>query len=304
MVSDDILLYNGTSGAFIEIFVEGSTQLLAGPLSLAFGTDNNLYVGSLLSSLVARYDVITKQFIDIFVPEGSGGLENPAGIVFGPDGNLYVSSFGSNEVLRYDGTTGEFMGAFVTSESGGLNGPFALVFGPDDNLYVISFGTTSVLRYNGITGEFINVFVPSGSGGLDSTTAGLVFGPDGNLYVGSEATDEVMKFNGTTGLIANASIKLQAHIDRNYLLPDNVALIHADLYANGARIGGTERTLFGLAAISGVANRTHLEKAVRRLESVPGNLDGKLLLVLASTDQLLAKPHGVYRDIEPMCFTV
>ncbi|MEK6224581.1 MAG: hypothetical protein N2A97_06970 [Thermodesulfobacteriales bacterium] len=76
-----------------------------------------LFVGSVLSNEVLRYNGRTGAFIDAFVSAESGGLEKPAGLVFGPDGNLYVGSVVSNEVLRYDGMTGAFIDALEQREA-------------------------------------------------------------------------------------------------------------------------------------------------------------------------------------------
>ena len=164
----------------------GSGGLVA-PTGLTFGSDNNLYVASLISSEVKRYNGQTGEFINTFVPYSSGGLMNGAtGLTFGSDNNLYVSSISgrfagnsnrNSSVLRYDGQTGAFIDAFVPANSGGLDDPAGLAFGPDNNLYVNSNFSNSVLRYSGKTGAFIDAFVTSGSGGLSSPNIGLIFFP-------------------------------------------------------------------------------------------------------------------------------
>jgi len=193
--TNQILKYDGNTGAFIDDFVSG----LSGPLGLDFGPNGNLYVSSYFpTNEVLRYDGNTGAFIDVFVSAGSGGLNTPMGLDFGPNGNLYVSSYFTNEVLRYNGINGGFIDVFISAGSGGLSFPGKLVFGPDGNLYVSSPETDQVFRYNGNTGAFIDVFVSAGSGGLDGPL-GLVFGPNGNFYVSSFENDRVLKYNGNTG---------------------------------------------------------------------------------------------------------
>lgn len=171
---DQVLRYDGKTGAFIDVFVPAGSGGVVDPVGLAFGPDGNLYVSSFATHQVLRYKGQTGAFIDAFVPVGSGGLFRPTGLVFGPDGNLYVSGRDNNTVLRYNGKTGAFIDAFVPTGSGGLNGPHELAFGPDRNLYISSEFSKQILRYDGQTGAFIDAFVPAGSGGLNGNS-GLAF---------------------------------------------------------------------------------------------------------------------------------
>ncbi|MCP4783031.1 MAG: protein kinase [Fuerstiella sp.] len=68
---------------------------------LSFGPDGNLYVASINTDSILRYNGTTGAFLDTFVPTGSGGLDNPIGMLFDADGNLNVASGLSHEVLRY-----------------------------------------------------------------------------------------------------------------------------------------------------------------------------------------------------------
>ena len=174
--SEQVLRYDGKTGAFIDAFVPAGSGGLVDPVSLVFGPDSNLYVSSFATRQVLRYNGKTGAFIDAFVPAGSGGLVRPTGLVFGPDSNLYVSGRDNNAVLRYNGQTGVFIDAFVPPGSGGLYGPHDLAFGPDGNLYVSSEFSKQILRYDGKTGAFIDAFVPAGSGVLNGST-GLAFTP-------------------------------------------------------------------------------------------------------------------------------
>lgn len=190
--SNQVVRYNGSTGAFVDIYAFGGG--LNGPEGLTFGSDGNLYISSFFSNEVKRHNETT---ISTFVSAGgSGGLNGPGGLVFGRDGNLYVSSYYTSEVKRYNGTSGA-PGTFVSAGSGGLNHPVGLVFGPDGNLYVSSGNTASVLRYDWATGLPIGsgIFVSAGSGGL-SQPYGLAFGPDGNLYVSSLGTGQVKRYAG------------------------------------------------------------------------------------------------------------
>ena len=93
--TDEVLRYNGTTGAFIDVFASGGA--LRGPTGLVFGPDGNLYVSSRVTHDIKRYDGPTGAFIDAFA--SGGGLSLPQGLVFGPDGNLYVSSDDNSPIL-------------------------------------------------------------------------------------------------------------------------------------------------------------------------------------------------------------
>ena len=100
-MSDEVLRYDGTTGAFIDAFVTAGSGGLNNPYGILFGPDGNLYVASDGNKKVKRYDGTTGAFIDNFVPAGSGGLNKPYDLLFGPDGNFYVVSSQSSEILRY-----------------------------------------------------------------------------------------------------------------------------------------------------------------------------------------------------------
>jgi hypothetical protein len=112
-----VLRYNGSSGAFIDVFVSTG---LSNAQGLAFHpNDGNLYVASFNGDSVLKYNGTTGALIGTFVSAGSGGLNAPTDIEFGPDGHLYVQSSQSVAcVLRYDGITGTFSSSFTGSGGG------------------------------------------------------------------------------------------------------------------------------------------------------------------------------------------
>ncbi|MBK6769164.1 MAG: DUF11 domain-containing protein [Ardenticatenales bacterium] len=206
--SNEVIEYNGITGAFIDEFVEDDPVTLVidedggldGPHGLRFGTGGDLFVASINTDEVKRYNGTTGAYIGNFVTAGSGGLDVPLGIVF-QGGDLYVSSFQTDQVKRYNGTTGAFISNFVAAGSGGLDEPAGIVFGGlDNNLYVTNQSNDRVLAYHGTTGAFIGTFAPTGSGGLDGPRM-LSFGPDGRLYIGSRFNNQVMT---TAATLVNA----------------------------------------------------------------------------------------------------
>lgn len=220
--TDQVLRYNGVTGAFDQVFVIAGDGGLDRPRGLTFGPDGRLYVSS-SNDRVLRYDGISGAFNAVFVALGDGGLNGPSDLFFGPFNFLYVSSFFSDQVLRYNGS-GSFVDAFISAGDGGLDGPLDITFGPDGRLYVSSWNTDQVLRYNGVTGAFDTVFVTSGDGGLDGPT-GMVFGPEGNLYVGSRITDEILRYDGITGIFIDT---FASGIDAVTLLISNGVLYVSD----------------------------------------------------------------------------
>jgi CSLREA domain-containing protein len=160
-----VLRANRNTGA-ASTFVVSGTGGLQQPNSLAF-YDDDLFVTSVTSNQVLRFDGASGGFVSVFVPTFPSGLDRPRGLVFHQD-VLYLANEGSDSVLKYDAATGAFQGTFVASGAGGLDRPSDLVFGPDGNLYVISRGTRSILRYDGDSGAFIDVFVAGGDTFLEN----------------------------------------------------------------------------------------------------------------------------------------
>ena len=71
-ISDNVLRYNLTTGAFVDEFVSNGAGGLDGALGMAFGADGHLYVASSLNAQILRYDGVSGAFIDVFVSAGSG----------------------------------------------------------------------------------------------------------------------------------------------------------------------------------------------------------------------------------------
>lgn len=235
-----VLRYDGTTGAFVDEFVD------VGPPQQNCASDGH-------------------------APNRCGLLTSVHGIIFGPDGNgdgdqdLYVGDWsgpfniviGGNlgRILRFDGTTGAFLDEFVPFDSGGLNHPFGLVFAPgvenpnELDLYVTNAEDANILRYDGTTGACLGAFVSSGSGGL-TFPVGLTFGPDGNLYVASAefitGTDSVMRYQGPSGPSPGAFIDVFVPPGSGGLLspsgllfgPDGNGDGHQDLYVTNSDFTG------------------------------------------------------------------
>lgn len=128
-VSDEVnvVKFDGTTGAFISIFVAAGSGGLSGPGPLVFRPDGFLYVGS-SNTGVLRYDSQTGAFVNQVVP--SPGARSDAGLAFGPNGNLYVAFFDfinhMDFVNSYDPQTGTLIiPFFVPAGAAGLIGGIA-----------------------------------------------------------------------------------------------------------------------------------------------------------------------------------
>ena len=192
----EVFVFGGQStGTFVNSLVPIGTGGLHEPRDIAF-SGNEMYVSSLVSDSIIRYDVNTGDFIDLFIRPGEGGLDGPHGLDFGPDGKLYVSSTNSNEVIRYnaDGSFDQVVIRDVVNRPSGL-----LIDGTD--IYVSSSENDAVLKFrlNPNTGAvtLTSQLIAPGTQGLDEPV-GLAI-RQGLLYVASAGSNEVMRFNSFTG---------------------------------------------------------------------------------------------------------
>jgi streptogramin lyase len=116
-----ILRYDAHTGDFLNILVGDNLATpdrdesggLRGPSSIVCCPNGELYVSSLYTHEILRYDGRTGAFLDTFVAASSGGLLAPSQLIFGSDGQFYVSSLHTQQILRYDGHTGAFLDVSV-----------------------------------------------------------------------------------------------------------------------------------------------------------------------------------------------
>jgi sugar lactone lactonase YvrE len=178
-LSDEILRFDGKTGAFIDVFASGN-QLpggLNGPNDLLFTPDGNLLVttqGSVavngapdfsfgLPSQILKFDLATGMS-SVFADQPEPSPESFEfvsflGLAISPDGKLFTSDF-ANGIRTYDLETGElldFISTNYTGTSPSNNFVGNLAFAPNGNLFTVGFDFTqgnigSILRYEGVTG--------------------------------------------------------------------------------------------------------------------------------------------------------
>ena len=78
----EVYRFNGSTGAFMDVFIAKGSGDLSDPIGLAFGPDGHLYVSSSTNNVVMRYDGETGEFIGGFAYGPTLGL--PRYLIFQP----------------------------------------------------------------------------------------------------------------------------------------------------------------------------------------------------------------------------
>jgi sugar lactone lactonase YvrE len=158
---DAVLRYDGTTGAFVDLFVTEGAGGLNGPdAGMVFGPDGDLYIPSYYSDQVLRFDGLTGEALGAFTPD-DGSLKRPRTLLFvGP--HLLVTSEASDEVVRYDAETGAYVDALVPA--GLLSEPAGMAQTADGTLMVVSLGAQTVEAFDPTTGEHLGTRVTADSG--------------------------------------------------------------------------------------------------------------------------------------------
>jgi hypothetical protein len=204
----NILRYDGTTGAFLGVFVQGGSGGLGNPSGFVFGPDGNFYVADLAlfgsTPAVLRFQgpagPTPGAFMDAFVPAGRGGLLQPFGVLFGPDRtgdgrqDLYVNSADVHEssfqtsrphtssVKVYDGVTGGYLADFVAAGSGGLDTPILMTFTETDPVTLAYTGRSRVAAATSLSASSTaatvgGTQVHGGGGALLTDQSGASFPP-------------------------------------------------------------------------------------------------------------------------------
>lgn len=178
-VSDsNVLRFDGTTGAFLDVFVPAGSGGLSGAELLRFGPDGDLYVPSETNGAIMRYDGLTGlPKPGPFGPPGSaefvvaGSLSDPHDFEFDANGDIYAASLGAGQVRKFDGTTGALIAVVVPA----VTAPHGFAFGPTGNFYTASLSSVLIPEFDP-SGTSLGTFI-NGTG-IVSNIGDLVFVPD------------------------------------------------------------------------------------------------------------------------------
>jgi sugar lactone lactonase YvrE len=190
--------------------VSGGGAALAGPVQALWGNDGKIYVSSIGTGEILRYDGDTGVYLDTFVSgiahDSSGGFDvGPLGMAFGPNGDLYVTNDFTNEVERYNGTTGALIGTFGSAH---LSSPTGLTFDAAGNLYVASYNDNTIQQFSA-AGTFLRTLTSVGLVDIGFGLGGpeqIAIGPNGNLFVANFNSSDVEQYSLATGNPVNGGI--------------------------------------------------------------------------------------------------
>ncbi len=230
--SDEVLRFDGVSGAFVDVFVAAGAGGLDDPLDLTFGPDGALYVtsrgtnGNPDNNSVIRFNGTTGGFVDVFAT----GLQRAISLDFGDDGNLYVGNRETNTVQYFDGITKQSLGTFAVNAAGSSGELRQVTFGLDLNsdglrdLYVGNETTAEIYRYDAASGALLDTLgIPSSYGQL----MWIEIGQDGSIYAsvrpgGGDA--RILRLNSSTGSIAD-EIALGRDGWSTHISPSNILYV-------------------------------------------------------------------------------
>jgi CSLREA domain-containing protein len=131
-LGDNVLRFDGATGAFQNVFIAAGSGGLDAPQNLAFGPDGNLYVlgNSPTGKIIRRYNGTTGAYIDDFVSPGEGPLGQASCLEWMEDNGtgpiVHLSDMtiqrGSPAVFITESSSGVLVRDVLTNNSGGFGG--------------------------------------------------------------------------------------------------------------------------------------------------------------------------------------
>jgi sugar lactone lactonase YvrE len=186
--SDQVLRYDGSTGAFLAVFAD-EADLLRSPAGMRFGPNGNLFVCNRLRNEVLEFD-LSGVVLNVYETTTTGApVLTPEDVAVGPDGRLYVASANTNTVVRF--TIGSPDGEVFVAATTGLDYPHGLAFSGTD-LFVSSHLSNEVFRVDN-TGALVSSFASV------ADPVGIAFDDQGDLNVVSFGSGLIRRFDGTNG---------------------------------------------------------------------------------------------------------
>lgn len=246
--SNSIKRYDGSTGAYIDNFIDGAAVNMQNLQEVIYAPDGNLLVSAFAGTgqaNIVKFNGQTGAFISVF---SSGYTLNQATkMVIGPDSLLYVSQWNGAKVVTFDIHTGAFIREVTNVADNTYMGQ---AWDKDGTLTIVSWRTDGVTKFDSTGNPTAFTIAPGHLVGpvnvwydednvlyvLDWTSGdverfngetgaylgrfvsglnnaeGMAFGPeDGMLYICDWAANRVNKYNPTTGSFITQMIKVNSN---------------------------------------------------------------------------------------------
>ena len=174
--------FNASTGAYIKTYNAGGGWQWAG----IYAPDGNVYIGSMTTNDVRKYDSTTGAFLSVLTP-----MDGPADMLIGPNGHLYICSYTNSYVKEVDATTGALIDTF--SQTGG-DRTNDIAFLPGGDILVTAMSSNVCYHYSPAK-VLLGTFAGTGWG----RPHGIDISPwDGNIYIADGITAQVHVFDPVT----------------------------------------------------------------------------------------------------------
>ena len=105
-----------------------------------------LYVTSMYTGNVLRFDGITGEYLDVFRDTKQDGLTHPQNLVYGPEKQiLYINNFDDGLIFAYDALTGDFISKLNETEKLDIK---KMKFGSDGMLYFTTDYYSKMIQFD------------------------------------------------------------------------------------------------------------------------------------------------------------
>jgi sugar lactone lactonase YvrE len=184
----------------------GDNELLA-PNSLAFDSDNNIFVSGANSNNVFKITLegVITEIIDFTGDRLGIGLDRPEALAVDSLDNVYVAGFNSNNVFKIDtpgtcstGGTPCTISTIIDATGDGagnvLEAPTTLTVDSDDNVYIAGIDSDNVFQVTplGVITEIIDA-LGDDEGNEIIRPGGLAVDSNDDVYVSGQVSDNVIK---------------------------------------------------------------------------------------------------------------